>query len=125
LNNLNYNQNRAFLYFWLNKPFQIIECDKNIGFEIISTELYDKSALDYLKSNPSYSSIHDNQLSSIVVNINNKLDTLFLNNHISKDVKKTVSINNENLVFLECLNYIRKFSVGDQFKIVLIILPQN
>ncbi len=46
-----------------------------------------------MNSNPSYSSIHDNQLSSIVVNINNKLDTLFLNNHISKDVKKTVSIN--------------------------------
>ena len=93
LNNLNYNQYRALLYFRLNKPFQIIECDKNIGFAIISTELYDKSALDYLNNNPSYSSIQDNQLSSIVVNINNKLDTLFLNNHISKDVKKTISIN--------------------------------
>jgi hypothetical protein len=62
LNNLNYNQYRALLYFRLNKSFQIIKCDKNIGFAIISTELYDKSALVYLNSNPSYSSIHDNQL---------------------------------------------------------------
>jgi hypothetical protein len=90
IKNLNYHQYKSLLYFRQNKPFQIINCDKNVGFAIISTELYDKSALDYLNNDSAYLSIENNQLFNIVENINNKLNELFLNNHISKYTKNTL-----------------------------------
>ena len=97
IKNLNYHQYKSLLYFRQNKPFQIINCDKNVGFAIISTELYDKSALDYLNNDSAYLSIENNQLFNIVENINNKLNELFLNNHISKYTKNTLFVINSKV----------------------------
>ena len=52
--NLTYIQFKALLSYKKNKPFLIIDCDKNVGNAIISEELYIKETLDYLTTDPAY-----------------------------------------------------------------------
>ena len=97
LKNLNYHQFKALSFFRLHKPFKIIDCDKNVGYAIISNDLYDKCTLEYLNSDFAYKSIPNNQLDLINDKINTKLNELFTNNHISSNTNKTLKVNN-----LEC-----------------------
>ena len=52
--NLTYIQFKALFSYKKNKPFLIIDCDKNVGNAIISEELYIKETLDYLTTDPAY-----------------------------------------------------------------------
>jgi hypothetical protein len=97
LKNLNYHQFKALSFFRLHKPFKIIDCDKNVGYAIISNDLYDKCTLEYLNSDTAYKSIPNNQLDLISEKINTKLNELSTNNHISSNTNKTLKVKN-----LEC-----------------------
>ena len=93
LKNLSYHQFKALSFFRLNKPFRIIDCDKNVGYAIISHELYDKCTLEYLNSDTAYNTIPNNQLDLIINKINFKLNELFINNHISSNTNKILKLN--------------------------------
>ena len=48
--------------FIKEKPFKIVQCDKNVGFAIISNELYDKLCLSHLNDSNNFVQLTDNPL---------------------------------------------------------------
>lgn len=69
------------------KPFSVINCDKNVGTALIANDLYLKLTKEFLDKDPSYSPLKNNPLKITIVKINQKLDSLFINQHISKKVR--------------------------------------
>ena len=53
-NNINYHQLQSLIAFKRNKPFVILNCDKNLGNAIISSDLYRNSVFNYIKSDKAY-----------------------------------------------------------------------
>ena len=91
--NINLSQLKTIIQFQTKKPFKIIDCDKNIGLALISNELYDKSVNEYLdKDTTTYQKIDFNPLSSISTEINNSLENLLKNGHISAKVFSLIKI---------------------------------
>ena len=92
-NNLSYHQYEALISFKKNKPFTVIDCDKNVGSAIISNDLYQTSVINYIRSDPAYRELTTNPLSATVNLINEKLLNLFNNGSISNKLKNSLSIN--------------------------------
>ncbi len=65
-----------------NKPFKLVECDKNIGTAIISHQLYKELCLKNLDT-PDFELISFDPLEEIKLKIRNNLEDLFQNNDIS------------------------------------------
>ena len=82
--NLNKNHLDSIYKFSRNKPFKIVECDKNIGSAIISNDFYDKLVLENLDNSRVYKEIFNNPLDNVVSEIKEKLSFLLLNKHINK-----------------------------------------
>jgi hypothetical protein len=92
-NNLSYHQYEALINYKKNKYFKVIDCDKNIGSAIISNQLYMESVFNYINADTAYRELDFDPLSETVNLINNKLEELCSNNHISTKMKKTLRIN--------------------------------
>ena len=92
--NISYEQLKTIAIFQKNKPFKIIDCDKNVGLALISNELYEKNVIKYLNEDSTYSLINKDILPSVTSNINDTLYDLFNNGHISKRMLNKVKIKN-------------------------------
>ena len=68
--------------FLINKPFKVVECDKNVGSAIISHDLYNKLCLDFLDTSD-FEKIEINPLEKINLEIKTNLDKLLDDNEIS------------------------------------------
>jgi hypothetical protein len=88
--NLNMSMNDIlFLKKFKNeKPFEIVQCDKNIGSAIISHELHDKLVLEHLSDSNTYKLISYDPLDSTVSKINKALSNLLKTKHIDKKLCK-------------------------------------
>lgn len=73
----------------------MIDCDKNVGCAIISNEFYNESVYNYLNSDPTYDIIKSNPLINTVTNINQILNELISNNHISERMNKVLKLKEE------------------------------
>jgi len=82
--NLTLIEKKALLFFTKNKPFIILEADKNIGACIISKELETTIALDSLKDTSTYLNLSYNPLSETTEFIKNKIDELIFTKLISE-----------------------------------------
>jgi len=93
MNNINYHQFQALIQFKKNKPFVILDCDKNIGNAIISNELYQTSVFNYINSDPAYIELQYNPLTETIKTIDTIIYNLWNNGHISKKFKNLLKIN--------------------------------
>jgi len=78
---------KYLLKFQKEKNFKIINCDKNTGNAILSNELYRNSAIEFLENDNTFSKIPENPLCTTVNFIQTKVNDLYNNGHISKQLK--------------------------------------
>jgi hypothetical protein len=84
LNNIEYKQLKNIKKFEKEKPFMILQCDKNVGSAIIEIDNYNEIINEHLNDTNYYELIDSNPLNNIIKNINDTIESLYLNNHISK-----------------------------------------
>jgi hypothetical protein len=91
--NISNSQKDSLLKFYKNKPFMVLQCDKNVGSIIISNEDFLNIANNYLNENKkTYIQLNEDPLKDIIKNINNKLKELYNNKHISSKLYKKLQI---------------------------------
>ena len=94
--NIKLNLDQIYLKFLFlfskNKPFKIVELDKNVGSALISNELYDKLVLDSLSNNESYLVLEYNPLNIIYNEIKNNLEILKNKSYISEKLFKYLQV---------------------------------
>jgi hypothetical protein len=95
--NISLNEYKSIDKFQKEKPFKVVELDKNIGCAIISNELYDNLALEHLNDITTYKKIESNPLEHIINNVNESLNNLLDNNHISEDLYKLLAVKEAEL----------------------------
>ena len=82
--NLSTEQINCIKFYKKHKPFLISYCDKNVGWALISKDLYLEIVNDHLFSNlNTYRLLDTNPLEDTKFKINNELETLNKNGHIS------------------------------------------
>ena len=74
--------------FLKEKPFRVVNLDKNVGTGIISEELYDELVFESLNEPETYEEIFENPLSNCKNNIEIKLNELYLDKKISNKLHK-------------------------------------
>ena len=72
------------------KPFKILNCDKNVGWAIIQNDNYLELAFKFLKDDQSYKELENNPLDITIRKINFILNRLFVNAHISLEIRDTL-----------------------------------
>jgi hypothetical protein len=90
--NLSFEEFKCFLYFVKEKPFKIVELDKNVGVGIISHTLYNKLCLEHLSKDDNYISLPSDPISSSFSDINNILHFLHIEKHISLKLYKSLKL---------------------------------
>ncbi len=78
--------------FLNNKPFKVVELDKNVGSGVISNEFYDKLTMDSLNDENVYEKIFSDPLINSVSEIKKELELLFLSGSISKKLYNAIKI---------------------------------
>lgn len=87
--------------FIKQRPFKILQCDKNIGFLLISNENFKFITENHLFSNSStYIKLDSDPLNSTIENVNSKLLFLLNNNHICNKLYNCLTIKDNNDVKL-------------------------
>jgi hypothetical protein len=95
--NITLEQIKAIITFQKNKPFKIIDCDKNVGLALISNELYKENVKKFLNEDKTYSKLSNNPLDDSIIKINESLNNLFKFNHISIQLLNKLNLKpNEN-----------------------------
>lgn len=94
--NISIEQLKSLKKFQKEKPFTIVECDKNIGSAIISNELYNELVLKQLNDKTTYIEINSNPLIEIINHINNELNKLVKTKNISKRLYNKLVCNSNN-----------------------------
>lgn len=79
---------RDFIIFTRERPFKILQCDKNVGVLLITHESHNSLAMLHLNNNITYEKINVNPLAEITDNINSKLKQLHDTGHISSKLYK-------------------------------------
>ena len=90
--NSNFTKNELFILkkFLNNKPFKVVELDKNVGSGVISNEFYDKLTMDSLNDENVYEKIFSDPLINSVSKIKKELELLFLSGSISKKLYNAI-----------------------------------
>ena len=94
VDNLNFHQNlsheqiNSLLTFSAEKPFLILQCDKNVGTCLISKQSYYDLASIHLNDSLTYLKLSENPLSNTVSKINNSIEALLNNKSISLKIYK-------------------------------------
>jgi hypothetical protein len=91
--NIDVTQLNYLLKFQKEKPFKIINCDKNVGNALISNDLYDLEVHKYLSISDTFIKIHYDPLEETVNTINYEINGLYDQNHISDILRKKLLIN--------------------------------
>ncbi len=74
-----------------SKQIIITSCDKNVGFAIMNTNLYNNLALEHLnQNNQTYKKLETNPLIETISKIRNKISYLNNNNHISNELNNQI-----------------------------------
>lgn len=95
-NNLTKDQFNCLRHFLKNKPFTIVNCDKNVGWAIIDTKLYDNLAREHLFQNENtYKKLEDDPLLLTIESINGELLQLNKSGHISNKLYNQLKIKKE------------------------------
>jgi len=97
--------------FLINKPFKVVECDKNVGSAIISHNLYDKLCLQYLDT-VDFEKIEADPLDSVNSVIKTNLDKLLDELDISLKLKEFLFKPNCKLGRFRLLMKIHKSKFG-------------
>ncbi len=97
--------------FLINKPFKVVECDKNVGSAIISHDLYNKLCLKYLDTND-FKKIETDPLESVNLLIKKNLDKLLDDMDISTKLKDFLYMKNCKLGRFRLLMKIHKSKFG-------------
>ena len=84
--NLTLEEFNFFKKYVKEKPFKVIDCDKNVGLCIIDNKVYDEFVLEQLNNTTNYLSIPSNPLSSTI----NLIDETLLDLYNSRDIKKVI-----------------------------------
>ena len=101
LNNIKFNFKQNLTTHELNilkkfitdKPFRVVELDKNVGSGIISNELYDELTLQSLSDIKVYKELDYDPLEESIDSVTIELNELFLNRKISNRLRKSIKIN--------------------------------
>lgn len=110
--NLNYNQYSALNYFIKNRPFLVLEADKNIGVCIISKELENRISLDTLNDTSVYQKLNKNPLEYIKNSINNTINSLSDIKAISERLAKLIIIDSPKISNFRILPKLHKKTFG-------------
>ncbi len=86
-------EHKALIHFKRNKPFKIIQCDKNVDCMLISEDNFNKLAYEHLNNLATYKPLNEDISIRIVNEINDKLKELECNGNISEVLFKSLSIN--------------------------------
>jgi hypothetical protein len=93
--NMNLNDILFLKKFKNENPFEVVQCDKNVGCAIISHELLNKLTMDHLSDIDTYKLIDIDPKETLISQINKKLSDLAKNKHIDKKLYKKLLINND------------------------------
>jgi hypothetical protein len=72
--------------FIIEKPFKVVQLDKNVGAALISNELFNDLAYDLLNDENCYDRIEDNPLDFIIISIEKELWRLYYKKFISNEL---------------------------------------
>jgi hypothetical protein len=98
--------------FKTEKNFKIIDCDKNIGVCFIDYKLYNQFAIHHLNNKEVYLKLKQNPLKEVIGLIENKLNFLVRNNHISKKIFTHLVNKNSKLGTFRLLAKLHKDALG-------------
>ena len=94
------------------KPFKVIDCDKNVGLCIIDNKVYDEFVLEQLNNTTNYLSIPSNPLSSTINLINETLLDLYNSRDIKKVIYEKLSPKDSKLGSFRLLAKLHKEKLG-------------
>ena len=92
ISNLDIRELALLKKFVKEKPFKIVELDKNVGSGIISNELNEEITLNSLRDVNTYEQIFIDPLETCINEIKNKLTTLLQEKKISKKLYNSINI---------------------------------
>jgi hypothetical protein len=98
--------------FKKEKPFKVIDCDKNVGLCFIDTNIYNKFVEEHLNNRDTYDIIQDDPLEVTLKIISDKLDLLCNRKHISKKLSFKLKNNKSKLGVIRLLAKLHKNTLG-------------
>jgi len=113
--NLSFEQINCIKEFRKNKPFKVVNCDKNVGWAIIDNNLYNKIGLEYLEKNKNYfKPLNNNPSNETIEKIEKDLDSLCKNGHITEKIRKNLSVIDPKIGKLNLLPKLHKSVFGNR-----------
>jgi hypothetical protein len=94
--------------FKKEKPFKVIDCDKNIGICFIDNNIYNNFVEDHLKDRETYELLPENPIDIVSNKIKEKIQLLCSQKHISKKLGKNLINNNSKLGSIRLLAKLQK-----------------
>jgi hypothetical protein len=110
--NLNSKEIFNIKNFIKNRPFQVIQCDKNIGLAIVSNDLTNKLSLEHLNDVTTYREIKTNPLKETNIIINNTLNALLKNQQLQRSLFNRLIVKNSKLGKFRILCKLHKEKFG-------------
>ena len=98
--------------FVKEKPFKIVQCDKNVGFGVISHKTYDDLCLIHLNNPLNFYKLDLDPLEETQLKIINKLSDMVVSRNISNRLSKSLILNTYKLGSFNILPKIHKDKFG-------------
>ena len=113
-NNFNISNSEYFYMkkFLNERVFKVIECDKNIGVCFIDTKVYNQYAFQHLNNKEIYIRLNRDPLEEVSKVIQEKLNFLYQQNHISKKLSSKLFNKTSKLGSFRLLAKLHKDSLG-------------
>jgi predicted GIY-YIG superfamily endonuclease len=110
--NLSISEINSLYFFVKNKPFKIVECDKNVGVCFMSHEYYDFLCMKQLSDSNTYNSLNADPLYTINNEMKHILDNLLINKSISKKIYDKLFVKENKLGSFRILAKVHKEKFG-------------
>jgi hypothetical protein len=111
-NNISLSEFSKIKDYIKNKPFKILNCDKNIGTAIISQNLFLDLSNKHLEDKDNFTKLTDNPLDYTDNLINDKLTSLVLSKDISSRLAKSLIVKSSKLGKFNILPKLHKSKFG-------------
>jgi len=112
LNNITFHEFLQIKKFIIEKPFKIVHCDKNVGFGVISHQIYNSFCLKHLNNVSTFQELELNPLEFTQETIKNKLGDLVLSKDMSKRLSRSLILSSYKLGSFNVLPKIHKSEFG-------------
>ena len=109
--NLTNSQIQDIKWFLKNKPFSVIQADKNIGLVIISNDLVDSLSIAHLSDNTTYTRLDTNPLTTATTELTQILNTLLTDKDLNIPLHKLM-VKNAKLGKFRILAKLHKTKFG-------------